>query len=90
MGDINCWGLEDKPTLENRQKQLNSELQLIDEFIGKCDNLDSKGITSLNRIPTESKSDFIKNLKQIVCLLGNRKERLRETEITLSRSDEKF
>ena len=90
MGDINCWGFETMPTLEDRQKELSTQLELMDTIISKCDNLIDKGITSLNIIPSVTKDYLTETLKTTICLLGKRNERLRETEITLCRSEEKF
>jgi hypothetical protein len=50
MGDIDCWGFEDKPTLRDRLKNKKDDMDFVDEIIQKCDKIEVNGAMSLERI----------------------------------------
>jgi hypothetical protein len=50
MGDIDCWGFEDKQTLRDRLKIKKDDMDFVDEIIQKCDKIEVNGAMSLERI----------------------------------------
>ena len=90
MGDINCWGIEDSPTLQERMDRLENEKDFVDEILTVSDKLENSKVQHLCDLPTQSKEEVHRKLKELMRLLGMRNEELRKTEVTLSRSEEKF
>ena len=44
MGDIDCWGFENKPTLPERQEKLEDDKKMLESIITRLDILEGRGI----------------------------------------------
>ena len=90
MGDINCWGFENKPTLSERQEKLEIDKALMESIITRLDILEGRGIDKINQISKSEKSIIHNELISVVKTLSIRNKQLRETESSLVLSEEKL
>ena len=90
MGDVDCWGFEAKPTLEERKQQLSDEITEIENAISSFEEIKMKNIHKLEILPTTTATEKVESLKVIVRIIGNRNKSLRVTEQSLKLSEEKF
>lgn len=70
MGDIDCWGCEDKPTLRDRLEIRKDDMDFVDEIIQKCDKIEVHSAMSLENLLETAKYDIIPDLKKLICLIG--------------------
>ena len=54
MGDINCWGMEDSPTLKERMDRLENEKDFVDEILTVSDKLENSKVQHLCDLPKKT------------------------------------
>ena len=90
MGDVDCWGFESEPTLAQRRKRHELELewlQQIEEFFNKYEMFRN---CSLENYPSEAKTYLLDKLRLLVREISLRLKDLRENELSLRQSLSKF
>jgi hypothetical protein len=90
IGDVDCWGYEASPTLEEKRNELQQELVTIKCLQEKLDDLEEKGIKTINEIPCKIASELTTTLKRIVRSLGLKNKALRERATSLEQAENKF
>ena len=74
MGDIDCWGFEAKPSLQERKHRLELELNQLNETYRQVEKYDQ----STQLIPTAGKLSIWYKLVSIIRDIGMRIKDLRE------------
>ncbi|KAK3086499.1 hypothetical protein FSP39_019282 [Pinctada imbricata] len=90
MGDIDCWGFENSPTLSRRKSEHSDDLLSIGTFIESIFNIEEKGVYFLDEVGIGDKASLLTNLRHLVQRLGSRNSDLREKDLHLERLEEKF
>ena len=90
MGDIDCLGFENKPTLPERQEKLENDKALLESIITRLDILEGRGLKKLSEISKPDKTMIHNELKSVVKSVSMRNKQMRETESSLVLSEEKL
>lgn len=86
MGDIDCWGFEAKPSLQERKHRLELELNQLNETYRQIEKIDQ----STQLIPTAGKLSIWNKLVSIIRDIGMRIKDLRELLLGFNFRIQKF
>ncbi|XP_060589874.1 uncharacterized protein LOC132745056 [Ruditapes philippinarum] len=79
-GDVNLWGLEGPPSLEEREGKLESDVKKIDDFTTIIEKLDQKGIDSIAEAPEFNRNEVAEKGKNILIIMNERVKELRSAK----------
>ena len=90
MGDVDCWGFEESPTLKERKERIKIEEEAcnkLDEFIAE---IERNGFDNLKDCTDETNLEFIKWAQKEITTIGLRLKDLRFQKLSLKRAFDKF
>ena len=90
MGDVDCWGYENKPTLEERRTVHKAEITVVESIESRVDSLEEKGLVDLANISDVEKTKVKADLKIVVQNLALNNKLLRDKIKSLDQMEVKF
>ncbi|VDI80060.1 Hypothetical predicted protein [Mytilus galloprovincialis] len=76
-GDVNLWGYEGPPTLQDCKDKLSIDKKLVEDFTEILNKIEKRDIYDLNHTPEHLKNDISRVAKQMICNLSQRLRKLR-------------
>jgi hypothetical protein len=81
-GDIDLFGFEGTPTLQEKRERLKREQTMIKEAVDMLRKQMIKNINLLTRLSKSTKSEIVDVLRSVVHVLSNRLKELREAKLS--------
>ncbi|XP_071137033.1 uncharacterized protein [Mytilus edulis] len=76
-GDVNLWGYEGPPTLQDCKDKLSIDKKLVEDFTEILNKIEKRDIYDLYHTPEHLKNDISRVAKQMICNLSQRLRKLR-------------
>lgn len=90
LGDVDCWGHENKPTLEDKRNMHKEEISIVESIQSRVDILEGKGLTDLTNFPAVESHQLKEDLKVVVQKLATNNKLLRDKVKSLDLMEVKF
>jgi hypothetical protein len=90
MGDVDCWGFEAKPCIEERKATHKEEIVFVERLQDRIDTLELRGLRTVNTIPSSVGNVLVVDLQSIIQCLGTINKQLRAKVVSLDHMEEKF
>ena len=81
LGEVDLFGHESSPTLQEKKKKLDEELRYIDNIMEVVDNLQSKGKNHIGEALENEKSTLLSLSRTLLSFTSSRIKQLRETKV---------
>jgi hypothetical protein len=89
-GDINLWGFEDKPTLEERQSELSNEIEAMEYCKQEVMKLQQMHTSCFNDLRDDEQTTLSEMLRRLITSLSKRLRTLRETVLHEERTKDRL
>ena len=90
IGDIDCWGHKNKPTLEERKNLHKAEISIVECMQSRIDNLAGKGLSNITHFPAVESLKWREDLKIVVQNLATNNKLLRDKVMYLDQMEVKL